>query len=144
MKRLISLALVLLLMIGCMASCDLLNSAMGKFEEKAESSLKVEEMLSALSQKRIDDAKRLMHPSVSDTTALDGLAEYLNGRTVTAMQLVGINIKSEVGTNGNVSTEELSYKTTLSDGSIIYVSSVYVSNNSGVGFTSFSMSMGII
>ena len=144
MKKLISLTLVLLILIACVTSCDVLNSITGALEETAESSAKVMDMLTALSQERMDDAKRLLHPSVSDDIALEQLAEYIKGRTVVSMSLMGINIRKDVGTNGNVTTEELSYKTTLSDGSIIYVSSVYVSDTSGVGFTSFSIGFGIV
>lgn len=144
MKKMISLTLVLLMLIACMTSCELLNSMIGEIEESTESALKVTEMLTALSEKRMDDAKRLMHPNASyDDAALEQLAEIMKERNVVSMIVMGVNVRNEVGTNGNVSTEELSYKTTLSDGTIIYVSSVYVSDNSGVGFTSFRISFGI-
>ena len=145
MKKLISLTLILSVLIACVTSCELVNSMTGALEESAESSAKVMEMLSALSEERIDDAKRMLHPCVSDDdVALEQLTEYIKGRTVVSMIIMGINIRNEVGTNGNVATEELSYKTTLSDGTIIYVSSVYVSDNSGVGFTSFRIGFGIV
>ena len=39
--------------------------------------------------------------------------------------------------------EAINYYTTLDDGTILLVSSLYVSDNAGVGFTSFNLSIGL-
>jgi hypothetical protein len=68
MKRLIGFALVLVLLLGCMTACNFTQNMSGALAGETEAAPKVEEMMKALAEDRISDAKALMHPQVAQTS----------------------------------------------------------------------------
>lgn len=146
MKRILCMILVLSAILCIFTACDFAQNLTDTLEEKSESATKVEELLAALSEKRMDDAKALMHPSVNENASagLEQMMDYIDGRKVVSMELSGINVSVSSGTAGKVSEEHIGYILTLSDGVIISTDAVYLSNSAGVGFTSFGLVIGVI
>ena len=72
------------------------------------------------------------------------MSNYLNGRKASSMELVNINITTSTGTSGKALQEQVAYKVTLNDGAVIYLNTVYLSNNAGSGFVSFQLVLGIV
>ena len=144
MKKILCLTLALLAMLACLTSCNF--NIQSAITDKVTSKEQAEEMMSHLSARRMTDAVSLMHPEKSDSSqpALGQIATYLNGRTVKKMDVVGVNFTSSVGTNGNTSQEQVSYQVTLSDGAVVYLSTVYVKSAAGEGFVSFQMVLGVV
>ena len=144
MKKILCLMLALLAMLTCLTSCNF--NIQSAITDKVTSKEQAEEMISHLSARRMTDAVSLMHPEKSEGSqqALGQIATYLNGRTVKNMDVVGVNFTSSVGTNGNTSQEQVSYQATLSDGAVVYLSTVYVKSAAGEGFVSFQMVLGVV
>ena len=145
MKKLVCLSLILLAVLSCFTACNF-NQTVSGMKDKAESTPKVEEMMTVLTEKRTSDAKALMHPQVAENAdrGIDQMQTYLSGREVSEMDLQNINVTTSFGTSGNAKQERVSYKVTLSDGEIIYLNVVYLSNNNGNGFISFQLVLGAI
>ena len=112
---------------------------------EAQATPKVEEMMSVLAQKRAEDAKALLHPEMADRSdaAIKQVMDYLNGRKATAMEMVSIQVNSSAGTSGVMRKENLAYKVTLQDSTVIYLNVIYLSDNSGDGFLSFQVVLGV-
>jgi hypothetical protein len=72
------------------------------------------------------------------------MSQYLSGRKTQSVQLININVKNSSGTAGNIRQEESAYKATLSDGTIVYLNVVYLTNDNGSGFSSFQLVLGAI
>ena len=147
MKKLYCLTLVLLLVLSCLSSCNFAQNLTDKLEDKSESPIKVEEMMEALAKNLIDDAKALMHPKTTSedmTARFEQMIDFLDGREVVSMELEGINVSSSIGTSGNTKQEDLFYKATLSDNSVVYINAVYLADDDGAGFTSFQLVLGIV
>lgn len=145
MKKLLCLALVLLAAFGCLTACNFTQTMSG-LKGNAESTPKVEEMMTALAEKRTTDAKALMHPQITNdlNSSLSQMSSYLNGRKASSMELININITTSTGTSGKALQEQAAYKVTLNDGAVIYLNTVYLSNNAGSGFVSFQLVLGIV
>ena len=146
MKKLICLSLVLTVLFFCMTACNFTQNVSGSIAGKAEATPKVEEMLRALAEKRTEDAKELMHPQVADTSdhAVAQMIDYLDGREVSAMQLTNINVRTTAGTSGKTRQEQVAYQVNLNDGAIIYINAVYFSDDTGTGFSSFQLVLGVV
>ena len=145
MKRIFCLAIVLVVLVGCFASCDLAESMQGIVNavgSKVESGPKVEEMMDAMSEGRKSDAKELLHPDVADDSdkAIDQMSAFLADRKVEQMELKSVNLN----TSNKGNQEEVVYEITLDDGDIFYVKAVYLSNDDGEGFTDFQFVLGMI
>ena len=112
---------------------------------EAQATPKVKEMMTILAQKRTTDAKALMHPDMADRSdaAIGQVMEYLNGREVTAMEVASIQVNTSAGTSGTMRKENLAYKVSLSDSTMIYLNVIYLSDNSGAGFLSFQVVLGV-
>ena len=149
MKKLIGFSLILVLLFGCLSGCAFLENIGEKLteavDENTESPEKIDAMLLALAEGRADDAKALMHPDKADecSDAIEQMITYLDGRKVTDKKVVGLSVNIAATTNGKTRQEAINYYTTLDDGTILLVSSLYVSDNAGVGFTSFNLSIGL-
>jgi hypothetical protein len=146
MKRLIGFALVLVLLLGCMTACNFTQNMSGALAGETEAAPKVEEMMKALAEDRISDAKALMHPQVAETSdnAIAQMSDYLAGREVSAMELRSISVNTSAGTSGKSRQERVAYQVTLTDGAVIYLNVVYFSNNDGKGFSAFQLVLGVV
>ena len=146
MKRKIGFALVLALLLGCLAGCNFTTNLSGAMAGESETEPKVTEMMTALSHGDTADALALLHPQVAETAerAVGQMGGYLAGRTVSAMEQISININTSVGTGGTTRQERAGYRVTLSDGDVIFINAVYLSNTAGSGFASFQLVLGVV
>ena len=146
MKKTICLTLVILGIISCLTACNFTTNISGAMKDKAESTPRVEEMMSLMTENRVSDAKALLHPQASEKAddAIEQMASYIDGRSVSSMELVNINIHSSTGTSGKMRQERVGYQVTLTDGEIVYLNAVYLSDNAGNGFVSFQLVLGIV
>ena len=146
MKKLICLSLVLTVLFFCMTACNFTQNVSGSIAGKAEFTPKVEEMMKALAEIRTDDAKALMHPQVAETSdqAIAQMSDYLEGREVSSMQLTNINVRTSTGTSGRTKQEQAAYRINLNDGTTIYINTVYFSDDTGAGFSSFQLVLGVV
>lgn len=146
MKKMICFSLVIVFLLAGMSACNLSQNVSGYIADKAEATPKVEEMLRALAEKRTEDAKELMHPQVAGTSdhAVAQMIDYLDGREVSAMQLTNINVRTTAGTSGKTRQEQVAYQVNLNDGTIIYINAVYFSDDTGTGFSSFQLVLGVV
>lgn len=146
MKKIISVFLFLVLVIGALTGCTLTNRLSNALEENAESTPKIEQMLSALIENRASDAKALFHPDVTDNTdaAIAQMIDYIDGREISSMELDGININTSIGTSGKIREESLSYLILMTDGEILRINTLYVSGNDKSGFATFQVVLGVV
>ncbi|MBE6797935.1 MAG: hypothetical protein E7531_06345 [Ruminococcaceae bacterium] len=146
MKKLISVALIVLALLSCLTACSFTQNMSGVLAGDAECTPKVEEMLSVLAENNTSDAKALMHPQSSDKSdaAIEQMSTYLAGREADSMELQNINVSTSTGTSGRTSQEQVSYRVNLSDGEVIYLNVVYLSNKDGTGFASFQIVLGVV
>ncbi len=146
MKKIICFGLVLLALLGCLTACNFTQSMSGAIAGEAEATPKVEEMMAALADDNTSNAKALLHPQVAETSdnAIAQMSTYLAGRKVSAIELISINISTSTGTAGKTRQECVGYQVTLTDGAVIFLNAVYISNNQGTGFASFQVVLGIV
>ena len=145
MKKILCLTLVLLPLLGCLAACNITQNASGAMEKLAESKPATEQMLAALAQSNDTDAKKLMHPDAKD--ADNGIAQmtaFLASREARTIEVQNVNVNTSSGTSGKMRQEQVSYKVTLSDNTVIYISAVHLSNKAGTGFISFQLVLGVV
>ncbi|MBQ9116403.1 MAG: hypothetical protein IJY04_05220 [Clostridia bacterium] len=144
--RTLSLALILMLLCLAITSCNFTQTSSGGASDKAETAAKVEEMLTALIERNDSSAKALLHPQASDKTdtAITQMSVYLNGRSASSVELLNFNVRSSFGTSGKTRQEQSSYQVTLTDGDIIYLNTVYLSDSAGDGFVSFQLVLGLV
>lgn len=146
MRKLISVALILQAVLSCLTACNFTQNLSGTLADEAEATSQVEKMMMALAQNRTSDAEKLMHPQASEKSgaAMAQMSDFLAGRTVVDMELRNINVKTSTGTSGKIRQEEAAYQVTLTDGTVIYLNVVYLSNPAGIGFTAFQLVLGIV
>ena len=146
MKKLICFSLVLLVLLSCLTACSFTQKAVNALASEAEATPKVKEMVAALTEDRTADAKALLHPQVVETSdnAIEQMRGYLAGRSASAIDIKGVNINTSTGTAGKTRQEQLTCQVTLTDGEIIYLNVVYLSNKHGAGFTAFQVVLGIV
>ena len=144
MRRFLCLALILAALLCCFTACDLeglVNNMASNLENQSVSAQLVKDAMTALCENRPDDVKALMHPSVADK-ADDGISQmiaFLDGREVSAMNLQNINLS----TAGGDKEESLIYAVELSDGKMVFVQALYLSDDDGAGFSEFQFVMGV-
>ena len=146
MKKISCFGLVLLVLLGCLTACNIHQNMSGAAAGEAEATPKVEEMMAALADDNISNAKALLHPQVAETSdnAITQMSDYLAGRKTSDIELISINISTSAGTAGNTRQERVGYRVTLSDGSVVFLNAVYLSNNQGTGFASFQVVLGVV
>ena len=146
MKKLICFVSVLLLVLGCLSACNFTQRVSGSLGGEAASTPNVKEMMAALSENRTADAKALMHPQVAETAdaAIAQMSDYMTGREIDSLEVKNININTSTGTSGKTSQEQVTYLVTLTDGAVIYLNVVYLSDNAGAGFASFQLVLGVV
>jgi hypothetical protein len=103
-------------------------------------------MMAALAKNSTDEAKALLHAKASGflDTGITQMSDYLDGREVSSMSLISINVNTTKGAAGNSRQERVGYTATLSDGTIIYINAVYLSDQTDAGFLSFQIVLGIV
>ena len=145
MKKAICLTLVILSIASCLTACSFTSNIMNVQKDKAESTPKVEEMMSAMTEKSVSDATSLLHPEAKEKAddAIEQIVSYVNGRSVSSMELININVSSSTSTSGKMRKEQAVYQVAMDDGEIFYLNTVYVTNNDGDGFISFQLVLGI-
>ena len=118
----------------------------GALAGEAEATPKVEKMMAALAKNSTDEAKALLHAKASGflDTGITQMSDYLDGREVSSMSLISINVNTTKGAAGNARQERVGYTATLSDGTIIYINAVYLSDQTDAGFLSFQIVLGIV
>lgn len=146
MKKLICFVVILPILLSCLTGCNFTQKMSGALAEAAEATPKVEEMMAALAKNSISNAKSLMHPQVAKTAddAIAQMSAYLAGREAASMQLQNLNVNTSAGTSGKTRQEQVAYKVTLTDGAVIYLNVVYLSNHQGTGFSSFQLVLGVV
>jgi len=146
MKKLICVFLALLVSLSCLSACSFTRNMSGSFAGEAEATPKVEEMMVALAEANADDAIALMHPQIGEAAdnALAQISAYLSGRKVRAMEQTSISVNTSTGTSGKVRQERVAYQVKLTDGAVVYLNVVYLSNNQGEGFASFQLVLGVV
>ena len=146
MKKIICFALVLLVLLGCLTACNFTKNMTGAIADEAESTPKAEKMMAALADDNTSDAKALLHPQVAEISdnAIAQMSAYLAGRKANAIELSGISINTSTGTAGKIREEQAAYQVTLADGAVIFLNTVYLSDNEGTGFVSFQIVLGVI
>lgn len=146
MKKTISIALILVLVLGCLTACNFTQNLSGALAGEAEATPKVEEMMKALSANGIAEAKALLHSEASNVSddAITQMSDYLDGREVSNMELINININTTTGTSGKARQERVGYRATLSDGAVVYLNAIYLDNDKDCGFISFQLVLGIV
>ena len=147
MKKTICLTLVILGILSCLTACNFTTNISGAMKDKAESTPKVEEMMSLMTENRVSDAKALLHPQANEKKANDAIeqmANYIDSRSVSSIELLNINTSSSTGSSGKMRQEQVAYQITLTDGEIVYLNAVYLSNNAGNGFVSFQLVLGMV
>ena len=146
MKKIICVALVLMILLGCLTACNFTQNMSSTVTEEAEATPKVEKMMAALADDNTSEAKALLHPQVAETSdnAIAQMRDYLDGRKISAMELLSVNINTSTGTAGNTRQERIAYQVTLDDGAEIFLNAVYFSDNQGTGFASFQVVIGVV
>ena len=146
MKKILCFALGLLALLGCLTACNFTQKLSGAIAGEAEATPKVEEMMAALADDHTSDAKALLHPKVAEISdhAIAQMRAYLAGRKTSAIELKSININTSTGTAGQTRQERVAYQVTLTDGAVIYLNVVYLSNKEGSGFASFQIVLGVV
>lgn len=145
MKKWICFVLVLLVL-GSFTACNVTQNMSGAIAGKAEATPKVEAMMAALSAANTADANALLHPQVAESSdnAITQMSTYLAGRNAETMEVTGITVNTSAGTSGNTRQERVNYRVTLTDGAVIFLNVVYLSNNQGTGFASFQIVLGVV
>lgn len=146
MKKLICVVLSMLILLCCLTACNFTQNMSGALAGEAEATPKVEKMMAALAKNSTDEAKALLHAKASGflDTGITQMSDYLDGREVRSMSLTGINVNTTKGAAGNSRQERVGYTATLSDGTIIYINAVYLSDQTDAGFLSFQIVLGIV
>ena len=146
MKKIICLCLISVAIVGCLVACDFTETLTNVIADNAESTPMVTEMMNALAENRMSDAKALMNPEKTDNSdaAIEQMIEYINGRSVKSLEPQGINVNISTGTSGNIKQEDVYFRVVLSDNSVIYINEVYVSGDNSAGFTSFQVVLGVV
>ena len=147
MKKLLCLTLVIVMTVCALSSCALMEKIVMRILENAESPDKVDEMMAALADDQIDDAKVLMHPDVTEDVlgdSLEAMATYLDGRIMLSKQVTSLSVKKNHKNSQKVREESISYNITLSDETVITVETIYISDENGAGFTTFRLALGVM
>ena len=144
MKKLVIVTCVLLLIALSLTGCNFVNGLKNSIDNPT-SLAKTEEMITALAENRLNDAKALFHPDAEDVSvvALENLSSLLGGCKSTSILTESININTSFSLTGEkVTYEQATYTIILSDGKRLHASVVYQSDNVGAGFTTFRLAIG--
>ena len=146
MKKLFCLILVTLTVLCCLTGCHFTQNISGSAAEEAEITPKVREMMTLLSQSRLDDVKAMMHPQAGQNLdkPLVQMISYLGGRNAAELEATSINTKTSSSPTSQSKQVQVSYRVELTDHNVIYISTTYLSNNAGTGFVTFQLVLGVV
>lgn len=137
-----SIVLVVSLLVGCNFNTNFYDHT-GNTEMKAIA--QVESMMEALSAGNIEGAEALLHPQRKDTlTQLLQLIDFMNGRNVETMEQTSVTVNTSQTATGTARQESGTFRVTLDDTTVCYLSAVHYSDHEGEGFVSFQIVIGII
>ena len=141
MNKSISVILVVTVLLCCFTSCDITANFSDALSGKAESTPKVEEMLSALAENDMSAAEALLHPQIADDSddMLERLADYIDGCKAESVEVTSVSINTSTGTGGKSRQEEISCEVKLDDGASVSLNVVYLSDSQGEGFSVFQI-----
>lgn len=145
MKKIVACTCFLLIVVICLTGCNIFSDMLDSIKNP-ESMPKTKEMVSALSEQRMDDAKALMHPDAEEVSSyyLSQMSSLLNGRKPTTLDRLNININTSPSFDGSKTvTEEATYIVNLDDGNSVVAQVIFISDDKGSGFASFVLSIGI-
>ena len=144
MKKCIAILLLAVILVSLNA-CNFTQNMAGSMAGEAQATPKVKEMMILLAQKRTADAEALMHPKMAGRAgaAIAQVVEYLDGRKAATMEVASIQVNSSAGTSGTMRQENVAYKVSLEDNTVIYLNVIYLSDNTGEGFVSFQVVLGV-
>ena len=144
MRKRIFSYLILLSLCFCLTACTFTRS--GVLAGDATSTPKVEEMMGALAEQKISEAKTLMHSQVAEMSGeiIEELIVYLNGRRVSSLKQTNISKMKLLSSSNNEQKEQITYQVTLSDDTVIYLNSTYLSSDTESGFTVFYFIVGVV
>lgn len=113
---------------------------------KMQTAAKVEEMMTALAGDDMDTALSLMHPEVAGNSeaAIAQMRDYLAGRKMSELNQMGVSVNTSTGTSGQTRREEATFQVIFEDETEVYLSAAYYSDNSGEGFASFQLVLGVV
>ena len=146
MKKTLSFILIIATLVACLSSCNFNSNMSGALAGESEATDSVKEMMAALADDNTAAAKALLHPQVAETSdnAIAQMSAFLEGRSASAIELKGIHRTTNTGTAGTSTQDQVSYRVTLTDGVVIFISAVYLSNNRGTGFATFQVVLGLV
>lgn len=146
MKKLLCLLLAAALLLTLTACNFTSNFHDNLGVTEAQCTGQVEEMLQELAEADLAAALEKMHPGVADRAenGLEQLRDYMEGRKVLKLNLQGVSRNTSSGSAGKVEQEQAAFQVVLSDGTIIYISAVYRTDNDGAGFVSFQLVLGVV
>ena len=118
----------------------------GAIAGEAEATPKAKEMMASLAKNSTAEAKALLHSKASGNldAAITQMIDYLDGREVSSLSPISINVNTTKSAAGSSRQERVGYTGQLSDGTIIYINAVYLSDNTDAGFLSFQIVLGIV
>ena len=146
MKKLTCALAVVMCVLCLLTACNFTANVADSFGGAAESTPKVEKMMQALADGDLDSDLSLMYPSVAEGAgdAVAQMRDYLAGREVAELNQISGNIHTSTGTSGKSSQESAVFQAVLEDGTEIYLSTAYYTDNSGEGFASFQIVLGVV
>ena len=145
MRKILCVTIALITLLFCLISCNFYVNSSGALAGESQVISRTEEIMSALSKNQLSEAKEFMHPTVAENSnsALAQISDYLDGRKATSIEQIDISVKSSNGTKGKIIQEQLTYTIMLDDGENIQLAASHLSDNDGVGFTSFQIMLGV-
>ena len=151
MKKLvcIALAVMCLLMAGCNFNTNFSDNGINVAQ--MEATPQVGQMLNALAAKDMEAALALMHPSVVNNAQkkenvkamLQQMMNFVDGRDFQALSQRSINVKSSVGSKGNMKQEVAMFQVNIGE-EVCYLSVTSVTQDGKTGFTSYQLVLGVV
>ncbi|MBE6960584.1 MAG: nuclear transport factor 2 family protein [Ruminococcaceae bacterium] len=151
MKKLvcIALAVMCLLMAGCNFNTNFSNNGINVAQ--MEATPQVGQMLNALAAKDVEAALALMHPSVVNNAQkkenvkamLQQMMNFVDGRDFQALSQRSLNVKSSIGSQGNVKQEVAMFQVNIGE-EVCYLSVTSVTQDGKTGFTSYQLVLGVV
>ena len=146
MRNKLRVTALLLTLVCLLSACNFTANLYDNTGNKEmEAAPQIEEMLAALAAGDRDAALALYHPKYRENfeAALDQLSGYVAGRTMSSMESASWNTTTSKGTGGTSTQESGSFRVTMEDGEVFYISAVHLTDGNGEGFVSFQIVLGV-
>ncbi len=144
MLRIAALGLVIAcLFAGCHFTTNFSDST-GKTSMQAAE--KVEKMLTALVAGDIQAGMKLLHPNVAQNgeEKLLQMSRYLFGSKIVELTLQKVAVNNTKSTSGDAIQETGAFRMELEDGTELFLSVLYLTDDVGEGFVSFQIILGLV